>query len=260
MNEDVSVLKGIGLTMYEAEAYVTLTSLISSTAAEVAEKSGIPRSKIYDVLKGLVKKNFIEVEDGRPQTYQVKSPVEILSREKERIDGEIEDTITRLTNIYENGMSQVQAPIWRIYGVEKIINQEIEIISRAKSSVNMRIGFLFEGEGEALIKVFKKRSTLNVNILASPTCYINNEEINIIRMFKDDGINIQKADIPFVKVLISDSKEMMHTYTKFSEDKRNVIPETAIGIWNKYEDVARNYDERFMNQLKKMKNKQKKKS
>ena len=132
MNEDVSVLKGIGLTMYEAEAYVTLTSLISSTAAEVAEKSGIPRSKIYDVLKGLVKKNFIEVEDGRPQTYQVKSPVEILSREKERIDGEIEDTITRLTNIYENGMSQVQAPIWRIYGVEKIINQEIEIISRAK--------------------------------------------------------------------------------------------------------------------------------
>ena len=78
------------------------------------------------------------------------------------------------------------------------------------------------------------------------------------QMFKDAGINIQKADIPFVKVLISDSKEMMHTYTKFSEDKREVIPETAIGIWNKYEDVARNYDERFMNQLEKIKRKQKK--
>ena len=91
------------------------------------------------------------------------------------------------------------------------------------------------------------------------TCYINNEEVNIIKMFKDAGINIQKADIPFVKVMISDSKEMMHTYTKFSEDKRNVIPETAIGIWNKYEDVARNYDERFMNQLGKIRNKQKNK-
>ena len=51
----------------------------------------------------------------------------------------------------------------------------------------------------------------------------------------------------------------MHTYTKFSQDKRNVIPETAIGIWNKYEDVARNYDERFMNQLEKIKRKQKNK-
>ena len=260
MKESVSVLKGIGLTMYEAEAYVTMTSLISSTATEIAEKSGIPRSKIYDVLKGLSKKNFIEIEDGRPQTYHVKSPVEVLSREKDRIATEIDDTITRLTNVYENGMSQVQAPIWRIYGVEKIISHEVEIINRARTSINMRIGFLFEGEGEALVKAFKNRPSLKVNILASPTCYINGDEVNIINMFKDEEINIQKADIPFVKVLISDSKEMMHTYTKFSEDKRNVLPETAIGIWNKYEDVARNYDERFMNQLKKMKKKGKKKS
>ena len=259
MDENIATLKGIGLTMYEAQAYVTLTSLIQATAVEVSEKSGIPRSKIYDVLKKLNEKDFIEVEDGRPLTYIAKSPVEVLSREKENITSQIDDTITRLTNIYENGMSQVQAPIWRIYGVEKIINQEVEIIKRAKNTVNMRIGFLFEGEGEALIDAFKKRRSLNVNILASPTCYINNEEVNIIKMFKDAGINIQKADIPFVKVMISDSKEMMHTYTKFSEDKRNVIPETAIGIWNKYEDVARNYDERFMNQLGKIRNKQKNK-
>ena len=255
MDENITTLKGIGLTMYEAQAYVTLTSLISSNATKIAEESGIPRSKIYDVLKSLVKKNFVEVEDGRPLTYNVKSPVEVLTREKERLNTEIDDTITRLTNIYENGMSQVQAPIWRIYGVEKIINQELEIIKRAKKSVNMRIGFLFENEGEQLIKAFKARPSLTVNILASPTYYVNNEEVDIIKMFKDADINIQKADIPFVKVLISDSKEMMHTYTKFSEDKRNVIPETAIGIWNKYEDIARNYDERFLNQWKKMKKK-----
>ncbi|MBQ2635410.1 MAG: transcriptional regulator [Methanobrevibacter sp.] len=255
MDENIKVLKGIGLTLYEAQAYVTLTSLISATAVEVSENSGIPRSKIYDVLKKLNQKNFIEIEDGRPLTYNVKSPVEILTQEKERINSEIDDTITRLTNIYENGMSQVQAPIWRIYGVEKIISQELEIIKRAKSSINMRIGFLFEGEGQALIKALKNRSDLKINILASPTCYINDEEFNIIKLFKENDINIQKADIPFVKLIISDSKEMMHTYTKFTEDKRNVIPETAIGIWNKYEDIAQNYDDRFMNQLKKMKKK-----
>lgn len=259
MNNDVHLLKGIGLTLYEAQAYVTLTSLIQATAVEVSEKSGIPRSKIYDVLKKLNEKDFIEIEDGRPLTYIAKSPVEVLGREKERINSELDDTITRLTNIYENDMSQVQAPIWRIYGVEKIINQEVEIIKRAKASVNMRIGFLFENEAESLIKAFKSNKKLKVNILASPICYVNNEEIDIIKLFKDAGINIQKADIPFVKVLISDSKEMMHTYTKFSEDKREVIPETAIGIWNKYEDVARNYDERFMNQLEKMKMKQRNK-
>ena len=259
MDENIVTLKGIGLTMYEAQAYVTLTSLISSTATEISEKSGIPRSKIYDVLKELAKKNYIEVEDGRPLTYNVKSPVEVLTREKERLNSEIDDTITRLTYVYENGMSQVQAPIWRIYGVEKIIAQELEIIKRAKNSINMRIGFLFEGEGEALVEALKNRSDLRVNILASPICYINYEEFDIITLFKKAEIPIQKADIPFVKLIISDSREMMHTYTKFSEDKRNVIPETAIGIWNKYEDIAKNYDERFLNQLKKIKNKQKKK-
>lgn len=257
MDDNIATLKGIGLTMYEAQAYVTLTSLISATADEVSQKSGIPRSKIYDVLKKLNEKQFLEIEDGRPLTYNVKSPVEVLTREKERLNAEIDDTITRLTYIYENGMSQVQAAIWRIYGVEKIIAQEIEIIKRAKKSINMRIGFLFEGEGDALINALKNRSDLMINILASPVCYINNEEVDIINLFKENDINIQKADIPFVKLIISDSKEMMHTYTKFSEDKREVIPETAIGIWNKYEDIAKNYDDRFKNQLKKLKKRNK---
>ena len=252
MNDDVSLLKGIGLTMYEAQAYVTLASLISATAVEVSEKSNIPRSKIYDVLNGLKEKNFLDIEDGRPMIYTVKSPVEVLTREKEKIDEKIDDSITRLTNIYENGISLVQAPIWRIYGVEKIINKEIEIIRRAKTSIHMRIGFLFENEAEELLKEFKKRKDLDIKILAFPVCYIDSKGFNVVEFFNENGIEIYEADIPFVKLLIADSKEMFHTYTKFSEDKRNVIPQTAIGIWNQYDDIARNYDDRFMNQLKKI--------
>ena len=252
MNDDVHLLKVIGLTMYEALAYVTLTSLISATAVDISEKSNIPRSKIYDVLKKLNEKNYIEIEDGRPLIYTVKSPVEVLTREKERLDRNIEDSITRLTNIYENGISQVQAPIWRIYGVEKIINKELEIIQRAKKSINMRIGFLFKNEAEMLLKEFKKRNDLDIKILASQTCYIDNEEFNIVKFFKENEINVQKADIPFVKLVIADSKEMMHTYSKFTQETRDVIPETAIGIWNQYDDIARNYNERFENQFKKI--------
>ena len=252
---NVAVLKKLGLTMYEAQAYVTLTSLISSTATEISEKSGIPRSKIYEVLKGLVQKEYVDVEDGRPLTYNVRSPVEVLSREKTRLNEQIDDTISSLTYVYENGMSQVQAPIWRIYGVERIISREIEIIERARTSINMRIGFLLEGEGEALVRAFRKRRNFKINILASPTCYINDELFDIVGFFEENGIEVYKADIPFAKVLISDSKEMMHIYAKFSEDKRTVIPESTIGILNKYEDIAKNYDERFMNQLNKIQNK-----
>lgn len=253
MDSNIELLKGLGLTMYEAQAYITLTSLISAGAMEISEKSDIPRSKIYNVLKRLHEKNYIEIDYGRPLTYNVKSPVEVLGREKEKINMKIDDGISSLTNIYENGMNHVQAPIWRIYGVDKIINQEIEIIKRAKHTVNMRIGFLFKEEGDRLIDALKNRDELEINILASPVCYIDNDEFNIIPLFEDNNIPIYEADIPFVKMLISDSREMMHIYTKFSDDKRHVIPQTAIGIWNKYEDIAKNYDDRFKSQLRKIK-------
>ena len=126
MNENINILKGMGLTMYEAQAYVTLTSLISSNATEISEKSGIPRSKIYDVLKGLVKKNFIDVEDGRPLTYNVKSPVEVLSREKERLDTEIDDTITSptfcLISEYHGKMPLYHMDVYRLEGADDFIN------------------------------------------------------------------------------------------------------------------------------------------
>lgn len=121
----------------------------------------------------------------------------------------------------------------------------------------MRIGFLFKNEAKMLLKEFKKRKDLDIKILASQTCYIDNEEFNIVKFFKENEINVQKADIPFVKLVIADSKEMMHTYSKFTQETRDVIPETAIGIWNQYDDIARNYNERFENQFKKISKKAK---
>ena len=219
--ESINTLKILGLSTYEATAYVTLTNLISATAVNISENSAIPRSKIYDVLKSLFRKGFIEVENGRPLIYHVNSPLEVLKREKELINSKLEKATFELNEIYENEISQVQAPIWRVFGVDRIIKKELEIINRSKKSINMRIGFLFEEEAEKLIKAFKnKSSNVEINILASQYCYLNDNKIDIINIFKENEIPIVKANIPFVKMIISDSKEMIHTYTKFSGDKK----------------------------------------
>ena len=82
--EDINLLKQLGLTTYEAKAYITLSSLIQATADEISDKSDIPRSKIYDVLKRLNSKDYIKIESGRPLTYHVNPPINVLKREKEK--------------------------------------------------------------------------------------------------------------------------------------------------------------------------------
>lgn len=254
IQEHVNNLKKLGLSTYEATAYITLTSLISATAVKISEESTIPRTKIYDVLKSLAKKEYIEIENGRPLIYHVKSPLITLEKEKEKFTESLDKTIVTLNSIYEHEISQVQAPIWRISGIQNIIQKEIEIIQRSKETLSLRIGFLFKDEYDAIINALvDKNNEIDINILASPYTYIENKKIDVIDLFKKEGLAIYKANIPFVKMITSDSKELLHIYAKFSEDKKSVIPYSAIGIWNQYEDIAKNYEDRFKKQLEKIK-------
>ncbi|WP_299523885.1 TrmB family transcriptional regulator [uncultured Methanobrevibacter sp.] len=252
--DDINLLKQLGLTSYEAKAYITLSSLIQGTADEISDKSKIPRSKIYDVLKRLNSKEYIEIESGRPLTYHVKPPINVLKREKEIFNKKISQTSQNLNRLYEQKISQVEAPIWRISGIENIIDKELEIIRRSKKTINMRIGFLLQEELSKLIyELLLKSEKVTINIIISPYCNTTSEQLTVNKLYNKHNIAIYKTEVPFVKMIISDSKEMMHIYSKFSKEKYEIIPNTAIGIWNQYEEIANNYNERFENQIKKLK-------
>ena len=252
--EHIDILKQLGLTTYEAKAYITLSSLIQATADEISDKSEIPRSKIYDVLKRLHSKDYIKIESGRPLIYQVKPPISVLKSKKESIIKKIDNTSEYLNNLYEQKISEDEVPIWKISGRENIIEKELELIRRAKKSINIRMGFLLKDEGSRLVyELLLKSNNVKINIIASPNCHSETEKYNINRLIKQKNVTLKRSDIPYVKMLISDSKEMLHIYSKFTKDKQELIPNTAIGIWNQYEEIANNYNERFENQIKKLK-------
>jgi sugar-specific transcriptional regulator TrmB len=70
----VSQLTRLGLTSYEAKAYLALIRRDSYTAAQVARQSGLPRQRIYDVLGSLVQKGLASARPGSVVKYAATAP------------------------------------------------------------------------------------------------------------------------------------------------------------------------------------------
>jgi sugar-specific transcriptional regulator TrmB len=76
----VDQLVRLGLTSYEAKAYLALIRRDSSTAAEVARLAGVPRQRIYDVLASLLEKGLTSTRPGRVVKYAATAPEQALER------------------------------------------------------------------------------------------------------------------------------------------------------------------------------------
>jgi sugar-specific transcriptional regulator TrmB len=70
----VARLTRLGLTSYEARAYVALIKRDSFTAAQVARMAALPRQRIYDVLGSLVSKGLASTRPGHQVKYAAVSP------------------------------------------------------------------------------------------------------------------------------------------------------------------------------------------
>jgi sugar-specific transcriptional regulator TrmB len=70
----VDRLVRLGLTTYEARAYVSLVRRDSFTAAQIARTAGLPRQRIYDVLASLVEKGLASARPGTVVKYAALSP------------------------------------------------------------------------------------------------------------------------------------------------------------------------------------------
>ena len=64
----------IGLSKYEACAYLALLGHDDSTAVEIADRASVPRQRIYDVLVSLRDKGLIVIRDGRPARHSARPP------------------------------------------------------------------------------------------------------------------------------------------------------------------------------------------
>jgi sugar-specific transcriptional regulator TrmB len=79
-----AALEEAGLSQYQAEAYSTVLRLGAASATEIADACTVPTARIYDVLRDLESKGYIETYEQDSLRARARDPDEVLDDLRER--------------------------------------------------------------------------------------------------------------------------------------------------------------------------------
>jgi sugar-specific transcriptional regulator TrmB len=108
------------------------------TASDISKKSGVPYSKIYEVLNTLEEKGWLESDSSRPQQFFPKSPSTALEVAKMKIETSFRESqsiiVNELMPIYTKSGIKERPEIWVARGVFNIAAKVNEIYKTASKN------------------------------------------------------------------------------------------------------------------------------
>jgi len=172
--ETLDVVKNLGFTEYEAKAYLALLSESPSTGYAVAKNSGVPRSKIYEVLESLTARGDVLVSPGEPPLYSALPAKDLIAMRKSRAEENFLAAERSLERFEKTAGDREN--IWNITGYDAIIHKVNECIMSAKKRILIEIW----SEDFAMIESsLKAASNRGVNISIVSYGEINAEYANV---------------------------------------------------------------------------------
>lgn len=139
MSERVyGILQQLSFTEYEAKAYLALLASPTPLSGYAAAlQSGVPRSRIYDVLNSLEERGDIIASHETPALYMPIAPEELISRRKKTAEENF-SAAARYLSVYKN-TRPTKENIWNIKGRDGIFAHLCEIIKRAQRQIFLEI-------------------------------------------------------------------------------------------------------------------------
>jgi sugar-specific transcriptional regulator TrmB len=157
-DREVSALRRLGLTEYEARIYLTLVRMGPLKASEVSFFGHVPRTKTYGSIRELERKGLLSVISGRPELYVPSNPAEVLTPIIERLSREIEESeeiVQKLILSYESsklirrGVSKETTEFLKIEGRRNVIDRVGQMLSDSKKSVKFCVS------AQGLVRMYK---------------------------------------------------------------------------------------------------------
>ena len=217
-----------GLNVYETKVWLALLKKGIASAGEVAESSGIPRSRTYDVLESLEKMGFAIAKLDKPVKYIGVKPRFILEKLKNNVKKEASekmielskvrssDEYTKLEELYNEGMNPVKKEelSLALRGKLNISNHIKELITNAKEEVIICTN---ANEFTSKLKLFKQTLDILNKSNVKVSIALSGEEKMIKQLSEKLNVKIKKINLNS-KFFIVDRKEMLFYISKNSDE------------------------------------------
>ncbi len=208
MERLIQVFRQFNYTESEVKVYITLLQNGPQTGYEVSKLSGVPRSKVYNILEMLINRGVVVTSQGNKTVIYRAEPVQRLIN---LIQASVEEGIQELQHEakkYTYSFDDEQ--IWKISKYQSILDKCKEMISSAKRELMVQIWApeLTESvEGLLLEKEKEKELKLLVVLYDDEEKY--RTSLKQIYRHGFEGDKMQETGYRWITIVV-DEKEMLH--------------------------------------------------
>jgi sugar-specific transcriptional regulator TrmB len=226
----LKTLNSLGLTEYQARAYTALLTPKVATAEEVSRLSGVPRSKVYQVLMDLQKQGWVKVEKGRPLKFRPKDPRNILATKMDRFAEDLDVTKGELLDLFEKEGAEAEVPARVLQGKRIVLEKEIDIIQGAQSMIELRGALYFPEELEAIIPLLFRlhEKGIKVQVTARARVTVDGKSVDVKEAFETIDCEKEFRETKLLKKLLVDERECLMVFGDLKKD--DVDSSTIAGI------------------------------
>ena len=219
------------LNIYEIKIWTSLLSKGIAAASELAEISGVPRSRCYDVLEGLEKKGFIIMKIGRPIKYIAVQPNAVVEREKKRLREEAEQQMQIVDKLEETDIFK-ELELLHKTGIKKVDVENITDSVVGRNNVNRFLkDMLLRAKKNATIATNEEGIKYKTKVLRKVKDDLARKKVKV-KFYTNANVNVDlgnidilntKHDVRFVNI---DNEEIF--FVMAGKD-----PEYDSGVWIK---------------------------
>ncbi len=234
----VEKLKKLGLSSYEAQAYLALIKLGIADAGEISLHGKIPLGRIYGVLSNLEESYLVRAQETRPRRYmciEVTAGLERLSKNKKEELKQKEEEIDALVNelapeLSSGGQREPDKSLWTVAKGGESLEHVRECISDAQKEI--LFFFACRNESERIKKgVMTERYSQIIDSLNDSL----KKGVNVKVIFNKDVDISSLVDLPAIKQLF------MYPGDKFNA-RLAAIPSTPFNVIDGETVILRTHD------------------